>query len=154
MILLRDNIPSCRLQSMENDHFEALWVLLRQPRKPREISHIILGVVYYPPGNDNWQLSQYLLKCLDQVSKLHQNAKVVLTGDFNHFPDSLITSFPLNKLLNQQQEKHPIWRKFTRTLRIGTTNLSSCHPWGNRITILCCSFHHKVMQQFLALINS
>ena len=35
-----------------------------------------------------------------------------------------------------------------------TVYVKHASPWGNQITILCCSGHHKVMQQSLALINS
>ena len=67
-IMVRDCVVSSRLKSIEDDNFEVIWVLTRQPRMPREVSHILIGVIYHPPDNDNWLLAQYLLKSLDHIN--------------------------------------------------------------------------------------
>ena len=99
LIFIRANLACRCLETREDGHFEVLLILTRQPKMPREISHILIGVVYQTPGNENWALSQYLIRCLDRVVKLHPAVKVILTGDFNQFQDSQITSFPLKQVV-------------------------------------------------------
>ena len=120
LIFIRDNLACSRLETMEDDQFEVLWILTRQPKIPRDISHILIGVVYHPPGNDNWALSQYLIRCLDQVVRLHPAVKVILTGDFNQFQDSLVTSFPLKQVVKSATRKEAILDKIF-------TNIAECY---------------------------
>ena len=47
---IRNSIPYHRLSILECDEVESLWLLVRDKCMPRNFSHILVGVVYHPPG--------------------------------------------------------------------------------------------------------
>jgi len=68
-ILVKEGL-SCHLLDLPNVHqFETLWLLYRHPRMPRELSHVLLGCVYFPPGARSGDMIEYLLASLDTVCK-------------------------------------------------------------------------------------
>ena len=65
-----------------------------------QITQILLTVVvwiYLPPEHRipakyHYGLAQHIRQSLDYILSKHPNSGIVLTGDFNQFPDRLITS--------------------------------------------------------------
>ena len=45
---IRNSIPYHRLSILECDEVESLWLLSRDKCTPRNLSHILVGVVYHP----------------------------------------------------------------------------------------------------------
>ena len=71
---------------MEQEEVESLWVQLRPHSLPRNISIIILGVVYHSTANgeaENATLRDHIQRNMDMYLSKHPNAMVILTGDFN-----------------------------------------------------------------------
>ena len=71
---------------MEQEDVESLWVKLRPHSLPRNISIIILGVVYHSTANvraENASLCDHIQKNMDMYLSKHPEAMVILTGDLN-----------------------------------------------------------------------
>jgi len=71
---------------MEQEEVESLWVKLRPHSLPRNISIIILGVVYHSTANggaENASLCDHIKKNMDMYLSKHTNAMVILTGDLH-----------------------------------------------------------------------
>ena len=85
-VYIKENIPCKRLAKMEQEEVESLWVQLRPHSLPRNISIIILGVVYHSTANgeaENATLRDHIQRNMDMYLSKHPNAMVILTGDFN-----------------------------------------------------------------------
>ena len=85
-VYIKEIIPCKRLVEMEQEEVESLCVQLRPHSLPRNISIIILGVVYYSTANgeaENATLRDHIQKNMDMYLSKHPNALVILTGDFN-----------------------------------------------------------------------
>ena len=106
MCYIRDSIPYKHWSEIECDNFETLWITVRPCRMPREISHIILGVIYHPPGANNYEMSNHIINSLDTITRKHPHAGIMLLGDFNQLKDQTI-----RKWLKKQQEEKPSWIK-------------------------------------------
>ena len=68
------------------DHFEIMWVLVRPRRLPREVSVIIVCIVYFPPWYSaamNDELCGFIVKCVDHLRRKYPNACFLIAGDFN-----------------------------------------------------------------------
>ena len=65
---------------------EILWIKLRPRRLPRQVSIILLGIIYHPPhatAEDNNVLYQHVRETVDSFTLNHPDCLVYLTGDFN-----------------------------------------------------------------------
>eukprot|EP00057_Strongylocentrotus_purpuratus_P010304 XP_011664778.1 PREDICTED: RNA-directed DNA polymerase from mobile element jockey-like [Strongylocentrotus purpuratus] len=63
---------------------EVLWVKIRPERLPRAISHLIVAVVYHPPGSVLTDiLIDHLQDTMDQILGQHPDAAIAIMGDFN-----------------------------------------------------------------------
>ena len=74
------------LQSCDQEEVESLWISMRPHSLPRQITSIVLGVIYHSTGNlepENVILRDHIQKNLDALLLKQPNALVVLTGDFN-----------------------------------------------------------------------
>jgi len=97
-ILVKDDLP-CHVLALPNpERLETLWLLYRQSRMPRELSHILIGCVYFPPAANSGVMIEHLLNCLDAVSRKCSNTGIILLGDFNQLRDNALTSFPLKQI--------------------------------------------------------
>ena len=59
---------------------------MRPYRLPRQITSIILSVIYHPPNsqkNENIILKHHVQKNLDAILSEQPNALIIITGDFN-----------------------------------------------------------------------
>jgi len=66
-VFVRHNVPCVRLSAMESANFETVWLLYRQSRIPRSVSHVVIGAVYHPPAADDRAMASHILECLDTV---------------------------------------------------------------------------------------
>jgi len=90
----------CSLLPDQSQHnFEVLWLVYRANYMPRELTHFLVGAIYHPPKANNYDLTDYLITTMDQVTRSHPNAGTVLLGDFNQLPDSLLKSYPLQQVV-------------------------------------------------------
>jgi hypothetical protein len=74
--------PCTRLYEVESPNLETLWLLLRRSTMPRCVSHIAVGVVYHPPGEDNLPMLNHKIDCLDYIRRTHPSAGIFVRGDF------------------------------------------------------------------------
>ena len=66
---------------------------------PRNLSHILIGAVCHPPNGNNRNMVTHILNCLDRCTKDHPNLGILLMGDFNSLPDTLLKGFPLKQIV-------------------------------------------------------
>ena len=65
----------------------------------RNFSHLLLAVVYHPPSAPNSPLYEHITEVLDTVSRQHSSLGILVAGDFNQFPDSLLEAYPLQQIV-------------------------------------------------------
>ena len=99
LMCVRNDVQCTRLHSYETNDLEAIWLLCRETRMPRCLSHILNGAVYHPPNTNHQSMLTYIIDCLDQLSKDHPNLGIILLGDFNRLPDATLKSFPLRQVV-------------------------------------------------------
>ena len=81
-----NQITHTRLDYLEHQDFEILWIKLQVLRSPKNYSPIIIGALYHTTNSNaqrNRETIRHLLECLDRVSMKHPYAGFFLTGDFN-----------------------------------------------------------------------
>lgn len=78
---------------------------------PREVSHILIGVIYHPPKADNAKMIDHLISSLDTTTRDHPHAGIILLGDFNQLPDSQLRNYPLRQLVKDPTRKAAILDK-------------------------------------------
>lgn len=89
----RSNIPVVNTWSeLDTPDLEVMWITFQPQRLPRKISSITLGVIYHPPGSDNWKMSSHLVTCVDKIRKHYPQTALIIVGDFNHMPDQYLKS--------------------------------------------------------------
>ena len=89
---IRNSVPYKRLQNLEDDTHEAVWINSRPRHLPRQFSCIAVGCIYHPPDADNTSMHDYLINCIDHILRMHPSCGVILTGDFNQLRDSFLRS--------------------------------------------------------------
>ena len=99
LIYIRNGIPYRRIENLECDEVESLWLLVRDKCMPRGFSHILIGVVYHPPGACNLTTTNHIITSLDDIIKKHPHAGVMLLGDFNKLNDTQLRSYPLKQVV-------------------------------------------------------
>ena len=83
LFYVRDDIHSFRLNYLESDTHEVLFVALRPKILPRPYSILILCLVYCPPSYSTEQksdLSRYLITCVDNIQSKYPNAAYCMCG--------------------------------------------------------------------------
>jgi len=106
------NTLQCRrLANLESVDVEALWLLCRYCRMPRQVSHIIFGVIYFPPNGDGARVVGYILDCLDKITQKHPHVGILLCGDFNQLNDRPIVNYPLKQLVTAATRRRNILDK-------------------------------------------
>jgi len=98
-VFVRCSLPCVRLWALESANFESIWLLYRQLRMPRAVSHVIVGAVYHPPSADHRAMTSHILDCLDTTTRDHPHAGVVLFGDFNQLRDGALLAYPLRQVV-------------------------------------------------------
>ena len=85
-VYIDDKIPCKLINSCVEDNVESIWLSIRPYRLPRQITSIILSVIYHPPNsqrNENIILKHHVQKNLDAIFSDQPNALIIITGDFN-----------------------------------------------------------------------
>ena len=85
-VYLNSKIPCKRLEQCNENGVESLWISLRPCSLPRNISSIILSVIYHTTSSrepENVILQQHIQRNLDNILANQPNALVIITGDFN-----------------------------------------------------------------------
>ena len=85
-IYLDQKIPCKLLESRDQEEVESLWISMRPHSLPRQITSIVLSVIFHCTSNrepENVILRDHIQKNLDALLLKQPNALVVLTGDFN-----------------------------------------------------------------------
>ena len=78
-----------------------LWLLYRPNSMPREVTHLLIGAIYHPPKANNFDMTEYLISrpTMDQLTRSHPNAGILLLGDFNQLPEARLKSYPLKQVV-------------------------------------------------------
>ena len=66
---------------------------------PRNISHIVVGIVYHPPNANSWEMTSHIIDSVDKVLQQHPYAGVVILGDFNTMNDRALCEYPLKQVV-------------------------------------------------------
>ena len=93
-VLIRNNI-ACKVIQVDTGDHEIIWLTLRPAWLPRNISVIILAVLYYPPktlASTRDELIKHIITTTQQLQSKHTNAGIMIMGDFNSLPDKEITT--------------------------------------------------------------
>ena len=83
---IHESIPRKQLKDCIEEQVEALWMLLRPQKLPRNITCIIAVVVYHTTTNrepENLTLKDHIQRDLDNLMRKYPNALIVITGNFN-----------------------------------------------------------------------
>ena len=124
LIYIRNGIPYRRIENLECDEVESLWLLVRDKCMPRGFSHILIGVVYHPPGACNLTTTNHIITSLDDIIKKHPHAGVMLLGDFNKLNDTQLRSYPLKQVVKLPTRRTAILDKILPTWATCMTNQS------------------------------
>jgi hypothetical protein len=108
---IRDNLPCMPLKHLEVADVESMWFLYRASKMPRLLSHIAVGVIYHPPKSESRPVIAHVLQCIDDLTRSHPNAGIILLGDFNHLNDTSIISFPLKQVVKSPTRRGKILDK-------------------------------------------
>jgi hypothetical protein len=66
---------------------------------PRCVSHIAVGVVYHPPGEDNLPMPNHINDCSDYIRRTHPSAGIFVLGDFISLPDKPVRDYPMKQVV-------------------------------------------------------
>ena len=83
---IHESIPCKQFVDCIEEPVEALWMLLRPQKLPRNVTYIIAVVVYHTTSNrepENLKLKDHIQRNLDNLLRKYPNALIVITGDFN-----------------------------------------------------------------------
>lgn len=96
---IRTDLSYTRNKDLEKAELECMWISARPKSLPREISQVLVGVVYHPPGSDDRIMCDHIVNTIDEVSRKHPHTAVVILGDFNRMKDFALKSFPLKQVV-------------------------------------------------------
>ena len=85
-VYLKSTKPSKYLDYCDQSGVESLWVATRPHKLPRQITSIVLAVIYHSTRNrhdENIVLKDHIQKNLDLILSKQPNALVIITGDIN-----------------------------------------------------------------------
>lgn len=117
LCFVRDNIKVKEWKEFYEDGIETLWLTIYPKNLPRNISCIILEVVYHPPKSDNFKLYTHISYCLDSMLSAHPNAGILLAGDFNQYKDSYLKqSYSLRQIVKEPTRGNHILDKIFTTM--------------------------------------
>jgi hypothetical protein len=62
---VRAELPCERLFHLDSPDVESMWLLHREHRMPRSVSHLAIGIYYHPPDADNRRTVQHINQSAD-----------------------------------------------------------------------------------------
>ena len=105
----------CRHSNQDTSDSSKIWEIkahqLLIPSTTRQVSHILFGVIYFPPNWDGGQTIAHILSCLDIITRKHPYAGIILCGDFNSLNDRSVVNYPLKQIVPDRSESTYVWRK-------------------------------------------
>ena len=102
------------LSEFESEAVESLWLLFRGQRMPRLVSHVVVGIVYFPPNGDCAVTVTRIIDCLDKIMQRHPNAGIILWAISIDLMIGLLSVTLLNKLSVQQLGRIMCLIKYTQ----------------------------------------
>ncbi len=85
-VYVDQNILCKLLEFRDQTEHESIWISMRPHSLPREVTSIVVGVVYHSTSNGepgNIILREHVQKNLDAALLKQLNALIILTSDFN-----------------------------------------------------------------------
>ena len=74
---------------------------------PRLVSHVVVGIVYFPPNGDCAVTVTHIIDCLDKIMQT-PNVGIILCGHFNRLNDRAIISYPLKQIVSAATRKNNV----------------------------------------------
>lgn len=108
---VKTELPCRRLDDLESDLVESIWLIYRSSKMPRFASHLAIGVYYHPPDGNKRSTLNHIIESMDHISRTHPYCKIILMGDFNNLPESEILSYPLKQVVTKSTRKANILDK-------------------------------------------
>ena len=81
---------------------------------PRLVSHVVVGIVYFPPNGDCAVTVTRIIDCLDKIMQRHPNAGIILWAISIDLMIGLLSVTHLNKLSVQQLGRIMCLIKYTQ----------------------------------------
>ena len=140
-VLIRNDIPCKEIQVDTGDH-EIIWLTLRPPWLPRNISNIILAVLYYPPktlASARDELIKHIINTTQQLQAKYINAGIMIMGDYNTLPEKeLATALKLKQVVK-------IPTRGNNTLDKILTNMHKLYKEPSSLPALAGSDHMSIL---------
>jgi len=108
---VRQNLPFTLVTPVDSVNIESIWLLYRQPRMPRSMSHILIGTVYHPPNAISHVTSTHIVDNIDAILRQHPSAGVLVVGDFNNLADKPLRDLQLKQIVKAPTRKSAILDK-------------------------------------------
>ena len=87
---VRHDVLYTRLNYIEDEELEVIWIKVMPKRLPRRFSCILLAVVYYTQHSDYLKISDHIITGIDCIIRKHPECGIVITGDFNQLNDNFL----------------------------------------------------------------
>ena len=139
-VYVKHGIPCTHLSHLTQNNLEVMWLLYRPHSMPREISHLLIGAVYFPPKANSYEMIDYLISSLDAVTRSHPCTGILLLGDFNQLPDTQLKSFPLQQIVTKATRGTSVLDKIY-------TNVSSWYQAPIILPAVSRSDHETILLQ-------
>jgi len=134
---ISDQWPCTRLKFLETPEFESIWLLLRRPVVPRQVSYIALGAIYHQPGAPSGAMVLHIISAVNAIISQHPHphphphARVIIVGHLNTTNSYIVTHW--SRLSVYRLGAKQFWLKYTPTLKTGIkwdTSLQASHLVG------------------------
>jgi len=135
---VRQNQPFCLLTPVDTSDVESLWLIYRQPRMTRSMSHIIFAVVYHPPDAVSYVTSNHIVDNVDAIIRQHPYAGSVICGDFNKMSDKSVRDLGLKQIVRSATRN-------TATLDKIYTNIDQWYQQPSTLPSIGKSDHQAVI---------
>ena len=140
-VLIRNDIQ-CKVIQVDTGDHEIIWLSIRPPWLPRNISNIILAVLYYPPktlASARDDLIKHIIHTTQQLQSKYINAGIIITGDYNTLPEKEIAT----ALKLKQVVKIPT--RGNNTLDKILTNMHKLYKEPSSLPALASSDHMSIL---------
>ena len=87
---IRHDLKYKRLNDMEVDDLEVMWIKVMPKKTPRKCSCILVACLYYTPKTEYLKIRDHLITSIDTVIRKHPECGVIITGDFNQLRDNFM----------------------------------------------------------------
>ena len=117
LVYVKNSIKVNHCAELQSNDHESIWVTLHPNKLPRSVSSIAIGVIYHPPGANNYNLYNHICHSVDTILKKHPNAGIVILGDFNSFKEnSMRNLYDLKQIVKSNTRGNKILDKIFTNL--------------------------------------